>query len=153
MDYTSDTIIDITGIENFAANAELSHLKSNIFNSSLNTNKSHPASEISDQEPTIQDILLNDSRITPTGNGNSMSKPYCTQPTSGQKWWAAVLLGFLFALISSPAAYHITSTLTKNTVGFSLTDNKNFHPVNRQNLPGLLIHTIIFIIIMRIILW
>lgn len=96
---------------------------------------------------SIQDSLLNDSRITPTGNGNPMSKPYCTQPTSGQKWWAAVLLGFLFALISSPAAYNITSQVTSSTLGITLMDGAG------PNFVGLLIHTLIFIVIVRIILW
>lgn len=92
----------------------------------------------------IQDALLNDSRITPSGNGNPNSRIYYTQPTSGQKWWAAVLLGFLFALISSPAAYNITSKV--------ILDDKIFAQ-QKVNLTGLFIHTIIFIIIVRIILW
>lgn len=95
----------------------------------------------------IQESLLNDSRITPSGNGNATSKPYCTQPTSGQKWWAAVLLGFVFALISSPAAYYVTSQVTTSLGGISLIDGKG------PNFVGLLIHTLIFIIIVRIILW
>lgn len=96
---------------------------------------------------SIQESLLNDSRITPTGNGNPNSKPYCTQPTSGQKWWAAVLLGFLFAIISSPAAYYVTSNITTSLGGVSLMDGSG------PNFVGLLIHTLIFIIIVRIILW
>jgi hypothetical protein len=88
------------------------------------------------------DSLLNNSRITPTGNGNLSGKPFCTQPTGGQKWWAAVILGFIFALISSPTAYNITSS-----VGIKTTEGKG------PTLSGLLVHTIIFIIVMRIILW
>lgn len=123
-----------------------------------------------EQSLSIQDSLLNDSRITPTGNGNPMGNPYCTQPTSGQKWWAAVLLGFLFALISSPPAYNITSQVTSSTIGISLidgsvpnnlTDSQTFNlPMTSQedtgckpNFVGLLIHTLIFIVIVRIILW
>lgn len=128
MDYVSHTITGITGSEDFITN----------------TNKLPP------DEPSIQDALLNDSRITPTGNGNQSSKPYCTQPTSGQKWWASVLLGFIFALISSPAAYNITSLITKNTIGLS---SENFQSFYLPTLLGLIIHTIIFIIVVRIILW
>lgn len=95
---------------------------------------------------TIQDALLNDSRITPTGNGNSENRPYCTQPTNGQKWWAAVILGLLFALVSSSVAYSITSSISK-PLGFNLVENL------RPNFNGLLIHTLIFIVIVRIILW
>ena len=96
---------------------------------------------------TIQESILNDSRITPSGNGNLASKPYCVQPTSGQKWWAAVLLGFVFALISSPAAYYITSKVTTSLGGITLMEGPG------PNFVGLLIHTLIFIIIVRIILW
>lgn len=96
---------------------------------------------------TIQESLLNDSRITPTGNGNSDDKPFCTQPTSAQKWWASVLLGFIFTIISSPLAYYITSTVTTSLGGISLIDGTG------PNLAGLLIHTIIFILVIRLILW
>jgi hypothetical protein len=105
---------------------------------------------------SIQDSLLNDSRITPVGNGNPESKPYCTQPTGGQKWWAAVLLGFIFALISSPAAYSVTNKIATSTIGVSLIETTTTQGVPVFYLPnfiGLLIHTLIFIVIVRIILW
>lgn len=111
---------------------------------------SNDNSPISDDNVTLlntQESLLNDSRIAPTGNGNSASKPFCTQPTSGQKWWAAVILGFVFALVSSPAAYYVSSKITTSLGGISTIDG------NGPNFVGLLVHTIIFIIIIRVILW
>lgn len=119
---------------------------------------------------TIQESILNSSRITPSGNGNpsnskiqpditkdpgdftSLSNLHsnmslCTQPTSGQKWWAAVVLGFVFALVSSPVAYYITSSVTTSLGGISLIEGPG------PNVPGLLLHTIIFILIVRLILW
>lgn len=134
---------------------------SNVTSSSGNDDISPDNTRKISTEPTlsIQDTLLNDSRITPTGNGNPMGKPYCTQPTSGQKWWAAVLLGFLFALISSPAAYNITSQVTSSTIGISLMDGPGPNNLSGSqafylpNFVGLLIHTLIFIVIVRIILW
>jgi hypothetical protein len=96
---------------------------------------------------SLQESLLNNSRITPTGNGDPDSKPYCTEPTSGQKWWAAVLLGLIFALISSPAAYYITSTVTTSLGGIPLMYGAG------PNFAGLVIHTLIFIVIVRVILW
>lgn len=96
---------------------------------------------------SIQDTLLNDSRISPTGNGNPASKPYCTPPTSGNKWCAAVLLGFIFALVSSPAAYYVSSKVTTSLGGISTMEGTG------PNFVGLLIHTLVFIIIVRIILW
>jgi hypothetical protein len=96
---------------------------------------------------TIQESLLNDSRISSSGNGNESDKPFCTQPTGGQKWWAATLIGFVFAIISSPIAYEVSSYVTQNTVGFKTMYGEG--PV----LSGLLIHTVIFILIIRLILW
>ena len=96
---------------------------------------------------TGPETILNDSRMSPAGNGNASAKLYTTQPTSGQKWWAAVLLGFIFAIISSPAAYMITSKATTSLGGAALTEGSG------PTFAGLLIHTIIFIIIVRIILW
>ena len=100
-----------------------------------------------DTELSMQDFLLNDSRITPSGNGNISIKTTCTQPTNGQKWWAAVILGLLFAIVSSPPAYIITSSITKNTFGISLMEGPG------PNFWGLLIHTLLFILIIRFILW
>lgn len=94
---------------------------------------------------SIQDSILNDSRITPSGNGSG--KTVCTQPTTGQKWCAAVLLGFVFALISSPVAYYATSKVTTSLGGIPLTEGAG------PNFVGLLIHTLIFILIVRLILW
>ena len=91
---------------------------------------------------SIQEALLNDSRISSTVNGNETEKPFCTQPTGGHKWWAAVLLGLIFALVSSPVGYQLTAkTGIKTIVGQGPT------------LAGLLIHTAIFILIIRLILW
>lgn len=89
------------------------------------------------------DNLLNDSRISPMGNGSSAND---STVTGGQKWWAAVLIGFIFALISSPAFYNITSNLV-SPIGIKLTDGPG------PTLTGLILHTIIFTIVIRIILW
>ena len=117
--------------------------------------------------------LLVDSRITPTGNGaiaesdisvlpplptlptlpdtsiNPVNpvNPVNSQVTSGQKWWAAVILGFIFFLISSPVAYNITSQITLSTVGTPLMYGTG------PTLAGLLFHTLIFVLIVRLILW
>ena len=96
---------------------------------------------------SFQESLLNDSRISPTGNGSIESKPNCTTPTSSHKTWAAVLLGFIFFIISSPAAYNVTSQVSTYISGQPLMKGSG------PTLPGLIIHTLIFIIIVRIILW
>lgn len=98
-------------------------------------------------EPTIQESILNDSRISSVGNGNESQKPFCTQPTGGQKWWAAVVLGLLFMLVSSPVAYQISTMVANSTIGFKTIVGQG------PTLSGLAIHTIVFILIIRIILW
>lgn len=98
---------------------------------------------------TIQENLLNDSRITTVGNGNkNQTTFYSTPPTSGQKWWAAVILGFLFAIISSPVAYNISYSAISN-----VNDHIELMHGTGPNVFGLILQTIIFIIIIRIILW
>lgn len=111
------------------------------------------ADSLSDDILMIQESLLNDSRITPIGNGSLMSKSTHMQPTSAQKWWAAAILGLIFALISSPAAYAITSSTSSTFFGFTLTEDWIYEFGSKPNLLGLMIHTLIFIIIVRIILW
>jgi hypothetical protein len=96
---------------------------------------------------SLSESILNDSRITPTGNGDPNDKPYCTPPTSGQKWWAAVLLGFVFLIISSSAAYYATSAVTTYLGGAPTLFGSG------PTISGLVLHTIIFILVVRAILW
>jgi len=119
----------------------------NIDITNINNSSDYIETLNNDKLLNIQESILNDSRITPTGNGNPTSKPFCTQPTSGQKWWAAVILGFIFAIISSPASYYISSKATSTISNIKTIDG------NGPTFLGLVIHTIIFILIVRIILW
>lgn len=108
-----------------------------------------------DTNKGLIESLLVDSRITPTGNGAITesdipilpSTSVNSQVTSGQKWWAAVILGFIFFLISSPVAYNITSQITLSTVGTPLMYGTG------PTLAGLLFHTLIFVLVVRLILW
>ena len=88
------------------------------------------------------DDLLNRSLLSPSGiDEDSLT------PTSGQKWWAAIILGFVFALVSSPLAYSMTNSVVCYFGGF---------PMGRKGgptVPGLFLHTVIFILIARVILW
>lgn len=89
-----------------------------------------------EDELTMSEDLMADSRFSQTSTGGSSNPPL--RPTNGQKWWASVLLGLLFFIISSPSAYDITG------LGCGKVETP---------LLGLIIHTIIFILIVRIILW
>lgn len=89
------------------------------------------------ESPIINEITRFDNNII----------PYLHNYTNEEKWWIAIFLGFIFAIVSSPAAYYITSKVTTSLGGVSL--NNGLEP----NFVGLLIHTLIFIIIIRIIMW
>lgn len=112
-----------------------------------NSDKSLDINKNNKNITTIIEGILNDSRLTPTGNGNADADFVCVQPSSGQKWWASFILGFLFAIISSSAAYFVTSKITTSLGGLPLMYGPG------PSFVGLLVHTIIFIIIIRIILW
>lgn len=96
---------------------------------------------------SIQDLLLNDSRLSPDGNGSVIEKNNQIQPTDGHKWWAAVICGFIFGLISSPPAYYVTSTLLTSAGGVTTMTGPG------PGFVGLLLHSIIFILIIRLVLW
>jgi hypothetical protein len=94
----------------------------------------------------IPELLLNYSRIAPNGNGNPHLQITMEPPTDGQKLWAAVILGFVFALLSSPLAQKLTSQALV-TVGCKSLG------ANGAQIPNLLIRTVLFILVVRVLLW
>lgn len=63
--------------------------------------------------------------------------------SNGTKWILAILIGFLFAIISSNFFYSITNSLSGCIV---------LHEPGGATLTGILIHMIIFILVVRAIL-
>ena len=116
---------------------------------------------IVDDSSIIDDPLLDNMQDINSLNNNLIVKdsPIMEEPlmdnneipislkNNEEKWWIAILLGFIFAIVSSPAAYYITSYIITSLGGISLIYGPG------PNFAGLLIHTLIFIIIVRIILW
>jgi hypothetical protein len=94
----------------------------------------------------VPELLLNHSRIAPNGNGNPQLQLTTEAPTDGQKLWAAVILGFVFAILSSPLAQTLTSKALVSVGCKNLIAGGN-------EIPGLLIRTVIFILVVRILLW
>jgi hypothetical protein len=90
----------------------------------------------------ISNSLIMNSKVGPREVGSS-----CRPLTSGQKWIAAFLLGLIFGIVSSPFAYYLTSSVTTFLGGLAL------HETGYPNYVGLLIHSILFTVIVRIILW
>jgi len=76
-----------------------------------------------------------------------MSSVICDKPyTASDKWTAAFMLGLLFLLVSSPFTYSLTNVLTKGA-GFAIADSSGC-----PNLAGLIVHTIIFTLLLRLML-
>lgn len=85
--------------------------------------------------------------IPPIENKSS-EDTHIQPPTSGQKWWASLLLGMLFVIVSSGLMYSITSGLLYKFTGSRVTYTSSSH----ITLPGILIHGVIFILLVRIIM-
>ena len=66
---------------------------------------------------------------------------------NSQKWMLAFLFGVLFAIISSPWAYFCTSYISTSLGGIE------FGRAYETNYIGLLIHSIIFMLVIRIALY
>lgn len=63
-------------------------------------------------------------------------------PSSSEKWWASILSGIIFVVLSSAFLYGITSNLTER-FGFKTWEN------NGPTLNGILVHGFVMIIIVR----
>lgn len=87
---------------------------------------------------------INNSRISPKSNGNP-DTVVTGKLSSMQKWWIAIITGVIFAIIGSAPAYDLTSTVSQALGGMKLGPG--------PNLAGLLLHTLIFIAVIRLILW
>ena len=74
------------------------------------------------------------------------NKPY----TSKDKWILSIMVGLLFMLISSPYLYKITNSIA-SYVKLSTIEGGNSSP-GMPNIPGLILHTIIFTIIVRLLI-
>lgn len=69
------------------------------------------------------------------------NKPY----TSKDKWIVSIMSGILFLLIASPFLYGVVNSLTSN---FGLVTAVNGCP----NITGLIIHSIVFVVIVRLLM-
>ena len=63
-----------------------------------------------------------------------------------KKWQTALVLGLFFFLLSSSCAYYITSSFTVALGGIPLA-------IGGPNLAGLLVHSLIFVLLVRLYLW
>ena len=68
--------------------------------------------------------------------------------TSSQKWWASFVLALLFLIFSSPVAYVIISGISTMFYGPVL-----FVTPGGQTFIGLLVMTLIYFFIVRMLMW
>lgn len=92
---------------------------------------------------TMAERLLIGSNLTPANERPIDFVP----PSNSEKWWASIVLGLLFALLSSGFVYNMTNFVCSSP-GMALWDGKCGGPT----FFGLLFHTLLFILIVRIIL-
>lgn len=112
----------------------------------------------------LDDIII-DSRLTQSKNGKIRKNKDCekNKPTSEQKWWVSLLIGLIFGFISSPLFYnftnHIFNFICGSSMGVELYVNKVCYNDYSEciyggaTLLGLIIHTVIFTLIIRFLLW
>lgn len=74
------------------------------------------------------------------------TKP-CKPYTSKDKWIVSILAGILFLLISCPMAFRLSNSVIYYITGISLL-TKDGCP----NMIGIILHTIIFILIVRLLM-
>jgi hypothetical protein len=87
-----------------------------------------------------------DVSVDPLDIKNQDSSSTCECVTSNQKWLIAIILGIIFLIVSIPIIYNLTNTLLSKI---------NIHTTNKKGLPtpfGLVLHTLIFIIIVRVLM-
>lgn len=87
--------------------------------------------------------LIKESRLSTTNNGvkstNTISKK--------QKWWASIVLGLLSFIVYSPYLFKLTSNTLRSTGSNVLMHGHG------ASFTAMVIHTIILILIIRILLW
>lgn len=70
----------------------------------------------------------------------------CSQPfTSADKWYASIVSGILFFIVSSSFTYNVTNHLTQR---FGMTIAEYGCP----NLAGLFLHTLVYIVLLRLLM-
>jgi hypothetical protein len=79
--------------------------------------------------------------VTSHDNSSQVNDDRIQAPTSAQKWWASVILGMLFFIVSSSFMFGITSSV------FGVAGTAHHTSVVQH-----LVHAVIFILLVRIIL-
>lgn len=98
-------------------------------------------------EPTLQDSLLSQLHNGGEEWKKNKSIPNYLHATNGQKWWMAVIIGFIFFILASPSSFKISNKM------FKILYLPKSYSNGAITLFGLFVHMLFFIIIIRLILW
>jgi TRAP-type mannitol/chloroaromatic compound transport system permease small subunit len=73
-------------------------------------------------------------------------KDACKHLSNSDKWIVALIIGLLFLLIASPFMFTLVNTLTE-ALGLKIADSDGC-----PNTAGLILHTLIFIVLLRLLM-
>jgi len=76
----------------------------------------------------------------------SERETHCEEWVCEKKWLTALVFGLFFFVLSSGLAYHVSSSFTQALGGIPLARGG-------PNLAGLLVHSLIFVLLVRLYLW
>ena len=115
-------------------------------NDNQNNQNNNENDNQNNNENDNQNNQLNDKGQIDDNNINFYKYMY-KEPSSGQKLLVSILFGLLFAIIASPIFHELLNNISVYLGGIKLTEGRGL------NLPGLILCSILFTIIVRIILW
>lgn len=100
---------------------------------------------INDDNSELQQEMAN---LYPKEGFKVRSSEYVSTPSSRQKWNISLLSGILFLIISSPFLYSLV-----NRVAQSISPNLNLASYEGcPTLSGLVVHTLVFILVVRLLM-
>ncbi len=70
--------------------------------------------------------------------------------SNSQKWLGAIVAGLLFLILSSSFAYQLTNKLLTSIFG---PKSATVTLAGAPTMLGLILHTVVFILLLRLILW
>lgn len=86
--------------------------------------------------------------VDPSSSPTTPIRSFLPSVTNSMKWWLAIFLGILFFLIAFGGTYNLTNSIW---TGIGLPSF--LKAPGCPNTTGVLIHAIVFVLLIRLILW
>ena len=113
-----------------------------------NSNPNSPPNPDDENPPNSDDSHENKNNLSKKDIQDIKNAQYFYNETSSnRKLLIAIIFGLIFAILSSPVVYQITNYISMKLGGVETTIGQG------PTIIGLIIQTLIFIIVIRIILW